>query len=378
MRESRDISFDYLRATLTLMVVAHHSMLAYAGFARHVPGSAPVVDETYWLFFDYAENFDDVFFMSLMFFVSGLFVPGSLRRAGAAAFLKQRALRLGAPFAVGVLVLMPLAYYGAWRAAGHTDDALTYWRLNITAQGWPVGPLWFVWVLLLFDVLAAALYAAGAGGRTPKAPDIPWLAFAAMFVVCAFAYLPMLSLFGFSLWAPLVTKPFYFQVSRIFLYRTWFAAGAWIGAGDRDTGLLARDGRLARGWRLWAPLAFVDYNLLVFVPRLPPLRAALSTQSLGAVEANLWVLSCVASGFAFLALFRSVVRRRRGWMDSLTRCAYAIYLVHYVFVLWAQYALKGWPLPAGVKFLAVFISATGLSWLSAQALLRLPGARRVL
>ena len=73
----RDVSIDYLRTILTLMVLAHHSSLAYTSWAffdkQHVfRSTAPVVDTTRWAFFDYAENFNDVFFMSLMFFVGCL------------------------------------------------------------------------------------------------------------------------------------------------------------------------------------------------------------------------------------------------------------------------------------------------------------------
>ena len=99
---------------------------------------------------------------------------------------------------------------------------------------------------------------------------------------------------------------------------------------------------------------------------------------MGALEAILWVVSCVASGFAFLALFRGVVRTAPSLDGSLARSAYAIYLVHYVFVLWAQFALLGQPLPAGVKFAATFAFALLFSWLTAQALLRIPGVRQVL
>jgi len=88
------------------MVVAHHSCLAYTTFAHFGPANylnstAPVVDTARWQFFDYAENFNDVFFMSLMFFISGLFVWRSLRRSGVLAFTCGRLLRLGVPFAVG-------------------------------------------------------------------------------------------------------------------------------------------------------------------------------------------------------------------------------------------------------------------------------------
>ena len=83
----RDLSIDYLRTTLTVMVIAHHSTLAYTTRAyfdtAHVfRSTAPIVDSARRVFFDYAENFNDVFFMSLMFFVSGLFIHPAIRRHG--------------------------------------------------------------------------------------------------------------------------------------------------------------------------------------------------------------------------------------------------------------------------------------------------------
>jgi len=98
----------------------------------------------------------------------------------------------------------------------------------------------------------------------------------------------------------------------------------------------------------------------------------------GAIEALLWVMSCVASGFAFLALFRGAVRTRRPWMDSLSRSAYIIYLVHYAYVLWLQRALMGLEVHASLKFLIVFLGVTFFSWLTAQGLLAFPLLRRVL
>jgi glucans biosynthesis protein C len=72
------------------MVIAHHSCLAYTTFASFdkqdiFRSTAPVVDASRWVFFDYAENFNGVFFRSLMFFISGLFVYQALRRHGTAS-----------------------------------------------------------------------------------------------------------------------------------------------------------------------------------------------------------------------------------------------------------------------------------------------------
>ena len=98
----------------------------------------------------------------------------------------------------------------------------------------------------------------------------------------------------------------------------------------------------------------------------------------GVIEAFLWVISCVASCFGFLALFRGAVRTRRPWMDSLSRSAYVIYIVHYVYVLWLQRALMAVNVHASLKFLIVFSGAVLFSWLTAQGLLAAPWLRRVL
>lgn len=381
----RDVALDYLKATLVLMVVAHHSCLAYTTFAHFDPAhyltgsTAPVVDTARWQFLDYAENFNDVFFMSLMFFISGVFVWPSLRRSGALAFLRGRLLRLGAPFAAGVVLLMPLAYYASWQLTGHDAGYLAYWRQNFT-QAWPPGPLWFIWVVLFFDILAAGLFLAwprrlGAVALT-WTKGKPLVAATAMFGLCATVYLPALKAFGWA-WGAFFIPPFYFQLSRFGLYLAWFSAGVWLGRDDLEHGVLARDGALARRWRWWIWGCFVAYNALVFLPMWLA-EGGVSASQRDAIWAILWVVSCVASCFGFLALFRGAVRTRRPWMDSLSRSAYIIYIVHYVYVLWLQRALMGVSVHASLKFLAVFTAATLFSWLTAQCLLRFPWLRRVL
>ena len=385
-RPPRDVAFDYLKATVILMVVAHHSCLAYTTFAHFDPAhyltgsTAPVVDTTRWGFFDYAENFNDVFFMSLMFFISGLFIWPSLRRSGALAFVRSRLLRLGVPFAVGTFLLMPIAYYASWQLAGHDGGYLSYWRQDIIHERVP-GPLWFIWLLLLFNILAAGFFVAWPRrvGAIPLAwtKRRPLAAVVVMFLVCAVVYLPALKAFGWA-WGAFFIAPFYFQLSRFGLYLVWFAVGAWIGSSDIEQGPLARDGALARHWPWWICACFVAYNLLWFLPKELEAAGALTADQRGAIWAILWVVSCVASCFGFLALFRGAVRTRRPWMDSLARSAYIIYIVHYVYVLWLQRALMDVGLDAIAKFFIVFAGATLLSWLTAQCLLAFKCPRSVL
>ena len=165
VKKVRDLSIDYLRTTLTLMVVAHHSILAYTTWAafnkEHVfRSTAPVVDGSRWIVFNYAENFNDVFFMSLMFFISGIFVYPAVRRHGALTFAKDRLLRLGVPFVVAVCGFMPVALYPSWTLGTHDGGFVAFYG-HIARIGFQVGPSWFIWVLLLFDLVVALLLLPG-------------------------------------------------------------------------------------------------------------------------------------------------------------------------------------------------------------------------
>lgn len=77
-------------------------------------------------------------------------------------------------------------------------------------------------------------------------------------------------------------------------------------------------------------------------------------------------------------MFLKYLRRSSVLMSTLARSAYAIYVVHYVFVLSIQYSLLDMPLLAGVKFAITFVGALLLSQATASLLLRIPALRAVL
>ena len=166
---SRSISIDYLRAFVVFMVVAFHSMLAYLPLApapaeRFVGGleawrGVPVVDSQRWAAAGLIVVISDTFFMALMFFVSGLFVWRSLRSKGGMPFLRDRVLRLGVPFLFGVGVILPVAHYASYLQSSGEAGFENYWRAWWALSYWPSGPMWFVSMLLAFDVVAAGLFA---------------------------------------------------------------------------------------------------------------------------------------------------------------------------------------------------------------------------
>jgi len=320
--------------------------------------------------------------MSLMFFVSGLFVYPALRKHGPVRFIRDRFLRLGVPFAFAVTLLMPIAYYASWQLSGQDTGFIDFYKL-LARDGFPAGPPWFLWVLLLFDVVLAVILAPfrkrlPALGRCMESlKHHAAVVFIVMFVLAALVYLPLLSIYGFGTWTVLFTSPFAFQICRIGLYALWFVFGVLVGVPGFENGLLSKHGSLVRHWPLWALVCIAAYNALWFVPRLSIVHH-LSASTRGAIEALLWVLSCLASSFGFLAFFRAIELRPRPWMLSLCRSAYILYLVHYVYVLWMQRLLLGEAIPAAFKFLFVFLASTLLSWLTARCLLHVPTLKSIL
>ena len=387
------MAFDILRAFVTVLVVADHSVLAYAllspAAAPRSPlhpwlAGIPIVDSHRLIVFDLFGLFTDTFFMSLMFLLSGLFVGPSLSSKGSRRFLRGRALRLGAPLVV-VALLTPLAYYPAYRASTADPSALAFWREWLSLGFWPVGPMWFVGVLLGFDAVAAGLHGFAPvlferiGRLTSVGRRRPTAVFAVLLLVSAAAYLPLRGAFGPDSWVSV--GPFAVQGSRALHYLVYFLVGVAIGDCRIDNGLLAPDGRLVRRWFLWTLSALGLFVLYVaFLVGLAPggWTAGLPALARRLIPGLGFVLCCGAISFAMLAGFQRFANAPTPVLTSLSRNAYGIYMMHYGFVMWLQYALLPAALPAAGKAAIVLSVTLAASWTATAALRRIPAVDRVI
>jgi hypothetical protein len=384
-----NLAIGYLRAFIVLLVVAHHAVLAYHPYAP-APAASLVEQPRLWQAFPVVDShrsspismfasFNDIFFMSLMFLLSGLFVWPSLKRKGSGHFLLDRMLRLGLPFLLAAAIIAPLAYYPAYLQTGATSGVAGFWQQWRTLGNWPAGPAWFIWLLLAFDCVAAILYFAAPkwGERLASLSRNAWQSPATFFwtlvAISAVAYLPMEFAFNAFSWASF--GPFTFQTSRLLHYAVYFATGVGIGAYGLERGLLAPDGSLAERWFRWlfaALLTFAGAMAVIIIAIVTRTRVWEVLGDLG------FIVSCAATCFAFLAIFVRFARARRPLLDGLTANAYGIYLVHYAFVSWLQYALLPVAFPALAKAGIVFLTAVVLSWGSTAVLRRIPAVARVI
>ncbi|HEX4616388.1 MAG TPA: acyltransferase, partial [Stellaceae bacterium] len=313
--------------------------------------------------------------MSLFFFLSGLFVWPSLNRKGAANFLNGRLLRLGMPFVLVVAVLMPATLYPTYLQTASDPGLAAYWRHWLALPFWPCGPMWFLWLLLVGDFTATALhrFAPGLGNylvRLSSAAEAHSARFFVGFVFASIlAYVPLALLFTPSAWFQL--GPFAFQLSRPLHYALYFFAGVGVGAGGVERGLFAADGPLVRRWAAWVIAALMSLCAWMGFTGLT-MEGASASLGLRFLADLSFVLACFSSCFAVLAVVLRFAARRLPSLNGLSASAYGMYLVHYLFVVWLQFALLGMVLPAVIKAAVVFGCTLFLSWWTIAALRRLP------
>ncbi len=369
------LALSNLRAVVIVIVLAFHASLAYVQSApapqrfEQPPftwDAFPIVDAHRWLGFDIFCAWQDVSLMALMFFLSGLLAGPSLVRKGAGTYALDRFKRIGLPFVFAILILSPLALYPAYAARTPDPSLGGYVGAWFSLPYWPAGPQWFLWQLMAINGIAALLYALSPNvvrdfRRVGAwAGEHPALYYSALSVICIIGYTPMAVAYSPFTWGEF--GPFSLQFCRPLLYIAVFFAGFALGSYGLDRGLLSTDGPLARHWRAWMALAIVTFCIWAGLTSLtfPNWTVAPFGAALGASLA--YPPACIAGGTFMLAVFLRFSRMRTRVLDSLSTNAYGIYLVHYVFIVWLQYALLPAGLPSVVKAAIVFAGAFVLSW----------------
>jgi Acyltransferase family len=364
-------------------VVIHHSAVNFTHFGNG--------DRMRWLGFDLVVLFNDSFFMAFMFLISGLFVHDSLTRHGTGGYLRRRAWRLGIPLLVSIFVLIPIAYYASflrYHLPGTTDfNYFHYWGRMITTGPWPSGQSWFLWVLLVLDVIAAAIWMTapkilGAFGRLIGAlRSRPTTAFAAFVVVSVVSYLPMHLWFGDGAWFEPGHYPFPIQTSRILLYPAYFFTGVGIGVISLRVGILAEDGEVAERWATWLSLAILFFGLillLVFAHHNWIENFASPALWWRAAYGTVFAIFSAVMAFTVLATSLRLSRASLWLLDAMQPQAYGIFLFHYMFIIWMQYFVYDPAWPAGVKAAIVFAVTLGGSWLLTVLLRKIPLVARTI
>ncbi len=214
---------DHLRAVVILLVVLLHASMTYMAFP---PEWWYVIEPENSFLLTLLVLVLDVPNMQILFFIAGFFAYASLEKAGPGPFMRQKVLRIGLPWVVGVVLLAPLVTYLIPVTRGMDVSFLDFWTGMFWGPFYQQSVYWFLGVLLLLFALLTAFYLG-----EPKLRNLPRESFppdAELFV--KFWALTTLWFFVVTLVLPADTwsnalKAIVYQPARLLLYGSYFALG---------------------------------------------------------------------------------------------------------------------------------------------------------
>ncbi|HVT74778.1 MAG TPA: acyltransferase [Lacunisphaera sp.] len=360
---TRNAFIDHLRVVLTVLVILHHTAIAYGGSGGWYWRQEPNASNRLLLLFN-ATN--QSFFMGFFFLLAGYYTPASFDRKGAGRFLGDRFTRLGLPLLGYFLILSPMTIALARMGSGHAFWS-GWWLMLREGQCEP-GPLWFAEALLLFALVYAA-WRRWVAPVQPSWPDFPShraLLWAALGVGVANIAVRFLMPVGQNIAG--------LQLGYFPAYVLLFAAGCAAARGQ----MLERV-TLAQT-RPWAILSLVMFVLMPVV--------IIFNGASGHFESG-WHTNAIFYAFwdpligwgimlTMLWGFRSHLAGGNVVTAFLARNAYGAYIVHPPVVVGLGLLLRGWAIPPLLKFGVVGLAACAGAWAVAGLLVRVPGLKRIL
>ncbi|MDF2636662.1 MAG: hypothetical protein K0R78_3536, partial [Pelosinus sp.] len=157
-QNKREVYIDNLKLLMIILVVMQHISVTYSGMGSWYyieGGNSSLPSKIFFLFFN---SFNQSYFMGLLFFIAGYFVPGAYDRKGFVKFNKDRFIRLGIPTIFYMLIIHPLIMYTMGAVGLRTKVELIPYYLNYIVTLNFIGgsgPLWFALALLIFSVIYA-------------------------------------------------------------------------------------------------------------------------------------------------------------------------------------------------------------------------------
>lgn len=321
---SRLLFVDNIRIFLTMLVIAHHLMVIYAG-----SGS--------WIYYDGRQDditsalggwfcaVNQAYFMGLFLFIAAYFVPGSYDRKGPSRFLVDRLIRLGIPLAFYSWGLRPLLLYlgtspgsSLWRWYTHE-----YFRDYGIIGG---GPMWFIETLFVFSILYVfgrllARPQREASEHPASFPGNGTIALLALLLGAASFLVRTVTPVNFTF------APLNLQFANFAQYIALFIAGLVAYRQDWLTALPDRVGKIWLGFAILLILLYAPMALLSGATEdATPFLGGWHWQSM--VLAQWESFLCVSACIGLIFLFRRRLGRQGPVVRELSRSAYAAYLIH--------------------------------------------------
>lgn len=374
---------DNLRTLMVLLVLVFHSGASYS-FVPFWPFHDANPSRIIYGFMGLIDNFA----MAILFFIAGYFALQSMRKGSAWRFIKGKLIRLGVPWLIITLFLLPmLDYLHYWNTAVNRGAAVRgyaeHWLLSIQkiaefktgrmnmsayldmAEHFYQRYMWFISLLIIFFAVFALLYIINKRIIHPAIDEahrnnsmyIP-LALTGFLTILLFA---LARIFLFSDFMDMLNGWFtigniiQFQSGKLIIYACFFGLGVY---GYSRNWFILSNG-FGRPW-IWLLGCLLLLGLIGFVAIHKTDTVSIPFLAAIIILYPLWSLS-------FLGLFISFTTKH--WNMStkinmdLAENSYNMYLVHYIFPMTLPLLLSAWQDgPVFVKFLIVALATLVLSY----------------
>jgi fucose 4-O-acetylase-like acetyltransferase len=370
MRE-RTLYLDHMRTAMTAMVVIAHAAITYGGWGSWFYVETHASTQLSKLMFTLYVATCNTSLMVMFFFLAGYFTPGSLKRKGYKAFLRDRFLRLGIPMLIFGFVVAPLTIALAERGQGGNfrNALMNSWRRH----EFHTGPMWFAEGLLAFSILYCV-------GR--------WFFYGREHVEREWTEIPsptlwIISTLVIGLVALLLRQ--IFPIDRRVLgvwpgnfaaYVFFFAIGIAAWKGDWLQQLSRRTAKpsMIKACLVWPVMPILVVLLAMAGQSASQLRGMEPANITVAFWEPMFGMGAVA---AALLLFRKRWNQPSLRWAWLGRRAYGVYFIHPLPLVALCVVLRNVAMPAVMKFAVAGVVGCVLSWLMADCLLRIPVLKRI-
>ena len=371
--EGRLHGLDFLRGVAMVLGVVLHAGVPYSRFDSPWLYRVPTPNPAYDLTLVAIHSFR----MPMFFLLAGYFAHLQQERLGPSAFFLQRLLRIGVPFAIGMVTLVP--WLGSMALVDPTDlfaflkahqipvpegkvVQISFWSL-------PTYHLWFLESLLFCYALTWMLSLLGRGRISiPEWMDRAIEAGSRFVWPTALLAVPCLLWFAGSQpgdGVPFLEYASLRQGPQIVCMSFAFFCMGW---------LLHRNRRarhhLAERWKPFLFVGLLSLSLLLGVRWQlwrQDMQFSPEQQVVGEVFEALvgWFLTLGLFAWGLGALDRPI-----RWAAYFANASYWLYLIHLPLVFWVQLRMRSWEVPNVVKFLVCLGGVTVAGLLSYHLLVR--------
>jgi glucan biosynthesis protein C len=307
--------------------------------------------------------FVHVFHMPLFFVLSGFVLGLATRRSGSRKQIVSRAKRLGIPFAVAMVTVIPAIklvglYFTSLKPASPHREAvqLTFGNVFSTQPQ----HLWFLEYLLFISVGALLVWTlwrrSGQGGRREQ---LIGPAIAALLVV------PIVPVVLAGGWETGYRPDTMVPDLGLAVYYSCFLVVGW---------LISTDGRFLRamerrpGGRLLLGFGLATLSYLIWRGQSQPLDESLTATRVAVVALSTGAAWLVISGLwgLFARIFREVSARARFFADS----SYWLYIVHLPILVLIESGLARTSMPLLLRWIAAIVATVAICTISYGLLVR--------